>query len=239
LEFSKEGVFLIHFWSGPARNEPFPMEPKYLITFASVAQSPDLFKGPFLNGFREPRIALVGRSNVGKSTLINALLGVRLAQTSHQPGKTRAVHFYHWPKAGKILADLPGYGYALAAKTERENWEKFIAEYFKQDEGLQRAVVLLDSRHGPTDLDLNAIQFLSLQSIPVTFVFTKVDALKTQAQRAARQKEAVQALKKLGIQFDPERSHRPGGSLSDTVFWVSSHDKHGLKPLIQHLSQLG
>lgn len=214
------------------------MEPKYLITFASVTQSPDLFKSPFLKGYREPRIALVGRSNVGKSTLINALLGARLAQISHQPGKTRAVHFYLWPKAGKILADLPGYGYAKAAKTERDNWEKFIAEYFREDEGLSRAVILLDSRHGPTDLDLGAIQFLSLQGIPVTFVFTKVDALKTQSQRVVRQREAIQALKEIGIVFDPEGYKRPE-SVRDPVFWVSSHDKLGLKPLIQHLSQVG
>jgi GTP-binding protein len=195
---------------------------EFLLTLADPSQMDDLFTGPFLKGHGEPRIAMVGRSNVGKSSLINALLGVRLAQTSNKPGKTRAIHFYHWKDAGKIIADLPGYGFAKAAKSERDRWEKFIHLYFQRDENLERAIVLLDARHGPTESDLEAIEFLSLQGIPVTFVFAKADTLKTQSQRALRQKEADQALKSLGRN-------------SETALWVSVHSQVGLKQLVRDL----
>src|SRR4051794_28175973 len=99
---------------------------EFLLTLAAVTQFPGLFNGPFLKGHRQPRIIMVGRSNVGKSSLINSLLKTPLAQTSNQPGKTRAIHFYLWGDAGKIIADLPGYGYARTAKTERNRWEELI-----------------------------------------------------------------------------------------------------------------
>jgi GTP-binding protein len=195
---------------------------EFLLTLADVSQIPDLFKGPSLQGRREPRIAMVGRSNVGKSTLINALLGGKLAQVSKQPGKTRSIHFYLWKDYGKIVADLPGYGYAHASKTERERWKTFIDMYFQTDENLERAVVLLDARYGPTEVDQEAIKFLSLENIPVTVVFAKTDALKTQSERALRKRDAAVAIKQLGIGIEK-------------VFWVSSHDKMGLDKLSQDL----
>mgnify|MGYP000626767381 CR=1 FL=1 len=198
------------------------MKAEFFLTLADPSQFPDLFKGIFLKGHREPRLAMVGRSNVGKSSLINALLETRLAQTSNQPGKTRAIHFYHWWVGKKIIADLPGYGYARAAKSERERWEKFIDLYFERDENLEQVVFLLDARHGPTPVDVEAIEFLSLRRIPVTFVFAKADTLKTQSQRALRQKEAVQALEALGFN-------------AEDALWVSSHTKVGIKQLARKL----
>ncbi len=195
---------------------------EFLLTLASQTQLPELFRGPFLKGHREPRLVMVGRSNVGKSSLINALLKAPLAQTSNQPGKTRAIHFYHWKEIGKIVADLPGYGYARTAKTERNQWEKLIGSYLEIDENLERAIVLLDARHGPTESDLDAIDFLSSRGIPVTLVFSKVDTLKTQSERALRQREVANILNEVGI--EPK-----------AVFWVSSRTQIGLNKLVQDL----
>ncbi len=201
------------------------MAGEFLHTIGDVSQIPGLFNGPFLKGRRESRIAMVGRSNVGKSSLINALLGGRLAQVSNQPGKTRCIHLYVWKEVKKIIADLPGYGFAKTAATERDRWAEFINDYLREDQALERALVLLDSRHGPTDLDEQAIRFLAFEKIPVTFVFTKTDSLKTQSERIKRKKEALLAIEALG--FDPS---------PDNVFWVSSKTKDGLKSLVTSLS---
>lgn len=195
---------------------------EFLVTLADLSQFSGLFHGPFLKGHREPRLAMVGRSNVGKSSLINALLKAPLAQTSNQPGKTRKIHFYLWNERRKIIADLPGYGYAKVGKDDRRKWEVLIESYLQHDGNLERAIVLLDARHGPTEVDLQAIKFLSLQGIPVTFVFAKVDSLKTQSERALRHREATAALKKLGID-------------TESVFWVSSHTQVGMRQLSENL----
>lgn len=196
------------------------MAGEFLVTIGDRSNIKDVFQGPFLKGRNQPRIAFVGRSNVGKSSLINALLEDRVAQISKQPGKTSAIHFYLWKDTGKIVADLPGYGYARVSQGHRRRWADFIQGYFDSDPRLERALVILDARHGPTDLDQEAIRFLSLESIPVTFVFAKLDTLKSQSERAMRQKEGVGALQELMPKL--ERS---------SIFWVSSKSEEGLKLL--------
>jgi GTP-binding protein len=200
------------------------MAAEFVVTIGDISNFEGMFNGKFLKGRGEPRVAMVGRSNVGKSSLINALVATRVAQVSNQPGKTRSIHFYLWKDAKKIIADLPGYGYAKTSKEERDRWSTFIDAYFVEDQNLERALVLLDSRHGPTDLDADAIRFLSSQAVPLTFVMTKADQLKTQSERAKRKKEVAQAIKALG--FDPEG-----------IFWVSAQSKDGLKELAVHLSR--
>ena len=190
----------------------------YLITLADVAQIPNLFKSGFLQGYGQNRIAFVGRSNVGKSSLINALLKERIARVSATPGKTKAIHFFLWEKINKIVADLPGYGFAKVSKEEQQEWSKLMTGYFKGDERIEVVVILFDSRHGPTEADLESLEFFSAQRIPLQIVMTKIDQLKTQSDRARRTKEVKAALAPYGVR-------------DEQVIWVSVKDERSLKKL--------
>lgn len=187
------------------------MAANFLWTLADPSQLESAFNGAMLNGREEGRVVFVGRSNVGKSSLINRLVGSKVAQTSSQPGKTRALHFYHWLDGKKIIVDLPGFGFAKQSKDDREKWAELISEYIHADEGLERAIVLIDSRNGPSDKDLEAIDFLRSESIPMLFVMTKIDQLKTQSERAKRYREIETTLTALGY--------------SKTMFFFTSAEK--------------
>lgn len=123
----------------------------------------------------KPEFAFIGRSNVGKSSLINMLTGrKKLAKTSGKPGKTQLINHFlidnQW-----YLVDLPGYGYAKTSKTKRSEWGKMIEEYLVNRENLQLVFVLIDSRLDPQRIDLEFIQWLGENGIPLAIVFTKVD----------------------------------------------------------------
>lgn len=193
-------------------------------TLGDVASIDRALNGEWLLGRNEPRIALVGRSNVGKSSLINALLGGKSARVSKTPGKTQTLNVYHWEGGRSLLVDLPGYGFAERAKTEKEKWSGWITHYLTQDPKLKTVAVILDARHGPTETDCEAIRFLSFKGLPVTLVFNKLDALKNQSERAKRVKEVAGALQSMGI-----------GSAS--VYWISVRDKTGLKAFVHGLLQ--
>ncbi len=125
----------------------------------------------------KPEFGFIGRSNVGKSSLINMLTGwSRLAKTSVQPGKTRTInHFFvndSW-----YLVDLPGYGYAKVPVKLREKWVRATEEYILKRENLVSLFVLLDTRHKPQLSDLEFMEFLGLNNIPFARVFTKSDKL--------------------------------------------------------------
>lgn len=133
-----------------------------------------------------PEFAFIGRSNVGKSSLINLLCNQKsLAQVSSSPGKTRTINFFvvneEW-----VLVDLPGYGYAKAAKTERERFNEFVADYLEFREGLDHVFVLIDSRHDPQRIDLEFVSWLAEKEVPFSLVFTKADKLKPSKVNANR-----------------------------------------------------
>jgi GTP-binding protein len=129
-----------------------------------------------------PEFAFIGRSNVGKSSLINMLVQRRkLAKTSGKPGKTQTInHFVINEAKAKpwFLVDLPGYGYAKTAKSDRKEWQKFITNYLENRSNLICTMVLLDARHEPQKIDLEFIEYLGMGGIPFACVFTKSDKLK-------------------------------------------------------------
>jgi GTP-binding protein len=142
------------------------------------AASPEEYPPP-----RLPEVAFAGRSNVGKSTLINALVGVRgLARTSQTPGKTRRIHFYEIDQRYCVV-DLPGYGWAQVAQHERAAWRKIIETYLRQRENLACVVVLVDLRRGVGEQDQQLLAFLEAIEKPVLVVFTKADKLKGNERR--------------------------------------------------------
>lgn len=129
-----------------------------------------------------PEIALAGKSNVGKSSLINSLTNnSKLARTSSEPGKTRLVNFYELNEE-MFLVDLPGYGFAKAPKTERERWAGMIEGYLEKSENLRHVFQLVDIRHTPTQEDVMMINYLRHYDIPFTVIATKADKL-SKAQR--------------------------------------------------------
>lgn len=128
-----------------------------------------------------PEVAFVGRSNVGKSTLINALLGRRLAKVSSKPGKTRSLNFYK-VTPGKdaapfCLVDLPGYGYAERSRDERRDWWRFVNDYFSMERNIVFVAHLVDFRHGPLENDDELTAWLDAMDMPRLVVFTKGDKI--------------------------------------------------------------
>ncbi len=129
---------------------------------------------------RLPEIAVAGRSNVGKSSLINRLVGNRkLAQISSTPGKTRTLNFYSIDDEF-YLVDLPGYGYAKVSQQERKAWRLLIESYLTQSRFLMGMILIIDSRHGITDLDREMIDWLARLKLPTLLIATKIDKLSRQ-----------------------------------------------------------
>lgn len=124
-----------------------------------------------------PEQAFVGRSNVGKSSLINRLLQRKnLAHTSATPGKTQVINHYLINEAW-YLVDLPGYGYARTSKKQRNAFARMIGDYLSGRESLLNTYVLIDSRHEPQTLDVDFMIDLTTNGLPFTIVFTKIDKL--------------------------------------------------------------
>jgi len=142
------------------------------IEFIGSAVSVDQFPGDAL-----PEIALAGRSNVGKSSLINCLANRKnLARTSSKPGKTQVLNFYRCNQAFYFV-DVPGYGYAKVSKTMRQKWGKMLEEYFQNRSTLVAVIVIVDLRHPPTADDQQMVQYLRYYQIPMMVVATKADKI--------------------------------------------------------------
>ena len=150
---------------------------RVLSRFIASATDAAHFPAPSL-----PEIAFLGRSNVGKSSVINSLVGTKLARTSSTPGRTRAINFFEirWPGKPQpelIFADLPGYGYAKISREISQDWPKFIDPYMHQRSTLALCVALVDINVPPQDSDRQLLDFLSASGRDFLLVATKSDRL--------------------------------------------------------------
>ena len=146
----------------------YPNNINLIISAVKKAQYPD-------TGLTE--VALSGRSNVGKSTFINSMIGRKnMARTSQQPGKTQTLNFYNIDEQ-LIFVDVPGYGYAKVSKVQREKFGKMIEEYITQRENLKLVIQLVDLRHQPTEDDVLMYNYLKHFDIPTLVICTKEDKI--------------------------------------------------------------
>lgn len=188
------------------------------VEYAGTLATPD---GPIPGSL--PQVAFSGRSNVGKSSLINLLLRrhrSKIAHVSGQPGKTQAVNFYRVNDTF-FLVDLPGFGYARVPKAMRDSWKRLVEGYLSREEGLRGVVHLVDCRRPPTDQDLEMLDYLAGIGVPALVVLTKIDKLK-KSQRAKAMRTATE---RLGV--DP-----------DQVVPVSSRTGEGREALLAALADL-
>ena len=144
---------------------------------------------------RLPEVAFLGRSNVGKSSLINALLGQKgLAFTSNTPGRTQTINFYRVDEA-YYFVDLPGYGYARVPAQFAAEWKKLIEAYLQNRETLKLSCLVLDSRRGWMDKDLDLKRWLEYHGRPYVVVATKIDKL-----NQSEQERGMRAIRKEGVE---------------------------------------
>lgn len=186
---------------------PLPLE--FVQSATDVAQLP-----PAVH-----EVAIVGRSNVGKSSLINAVANrKKLALVSNTPGRTRLLNLFElrgaYASTGGTLMDLPGYGYAAASKGERVKWQKMIETYLLTREHLDMIVVLVDGEVGPTKLDLTMLEWAEGNDLPHAIVATKHDKVKAQQRDKRRAELAAKC-----------------GRASGDVLWVSAAKGTGIDAL--------
>ena len=171
-----------------------------------------------------PEYAFIGRSNVGKSSLINLLTKKGLAKTSQRPGKTMLINHFEINDGEFYIVDLPGYGYASRGKEQRENFSKMIEDYILNREQMTLLFVLIDVRHNPQKIDVEFLKWLGENSVPFAIVFTKADKLGPVAVQT-KVDEYKKFLMKDWEELPP-------------VFITSSEDRRGKEDLLDYIEKI-
>ena len=171
-----------------------------------------------------PEYAFIGRSNVGKSSLINLLTKKGLAKTSQKPGKTMLINHFEINDGEFYIVDLPGYGYASRGKEQREAFSAMIKDYILNREQMTLLFVLIDSRHKPQKIDVDFLKWLGENGVPFAIVFTKADKLGPNAV-----KTKVDEYKKFLMQDWEELP---------PIFITSSEDKRGKEDLLDYIESI-
>ncbi len=185
---------------------------KFFISSQKISQCPK----PIL-----PEYAFIGRSNVGKSSLINMLTDHKdLAKTSSTPGKTKLINHFIINESW-YLVDLPGYGYAKLSKSIKEKWQKMIEDYLSHRESLMTIFVLIDSRLEPQKIDLQFIEWLGVNQIPFSIVFTKLDKINA--------KQLAENTNKFKHELLTQWEELP------TIFLSSAKNEAGKKEIIDYI----
>lgn len=172
-----------------------------------------------------PEYAFIGRSNVGKSSLINMLTRKGLAMTSSLPGKTQLINHFlvndEW-----YIVDLPGYGYAQRGKQGRENIRRIIEDYILKREQMTALFLLIDSRHTPQKIDLDFMNWLGSNGIPFCIVFTKLDKL-TRSQWADNKSKYIKSLQETWEELPPvfETSSEKRIGRDEILNWIEEVNK--------------
>ena len=171
-----------------------------------------------------PEYAFIGRSNVGKSSLINMLTNnKKLAKISGKPGKTQLINHFIINKEW-YLVDLPGYGFAKIAKSQREIWEKFVLDYIRKRDNLMNLFVLVDSRIPPQRIDLKFMEMLGERRVPFSIVFTKLDKLSSAKATKCMQEYKNEMLKTW--------------EAMPPIFSTSSVSGHGKEKLLNYIEEI-
>jgi GTP-binding protein len=188
---------------------------KFIGSFPKQSECPTISK---------PEFAFIGRSNVGKSSLINMLCNHKdLAKTSSTPGKTQLINLFDIDKSW-IIADLPGYGYAKVSKSSREAWGKMIKHYVTKRENLHNLFVLIDSNIPTQSIDIDFINFLGENRVPFSIVFTKTDRIKQQEVQ-----DNLKAFKKKMAEYWEELP---------PIFLTSSSKTTGKKEILTYIAKI-
>lgn len=163
-----------------------------------------------------PEIAFAGKSNVGKSSLINSLMNRKsLARTSSQPGKTQTINYYNVNKQ-IFLVDLPGYGYAKASKSEKEQWGKMVDRYLHSSSALEAVFLLVDIRHAPSENDKMMHQWIVSNGYEPIIIATKLDKIKRS--QIAKQTKLIRT----GLHLPAARC----STMTATSFWTTARPSH-------------